>query len=283
MAQMNATQTLAEALSAAQRREADARTDPLIERLANALALPQPPEPTDYDDGDEDLDLPMLVQGNRFGAVVPMQPITHRRREGRAALVGFGLGLILLVPIGVVMSNRLPEPATVKADTSATALFQAAVPATVITGEVGIRTTKRATETISVPSAAVIEEPASKPVAPVPETKTAVAVPPPAPAPVAAQRPAPVAPAVPPPDHLADALALINQGDIGGARDRIQAADPDANPLALLALAETFDPNMLAAWSIRGAHADVDRARLLYQRALSHGVTKARQRLEALE
>ncbi len=82
---------------------------------------------------------------------------------------------------------------------------------------------------------------------------------------------------------VGEAAILIGQGDIAGARERIQAADPDANPPALLALAETFDPNMLAAWAVKGVHADVDRARLLYQRALSSGVAKARQRLEALE
>ena len=53
-------------------------------------------------------------------------------------------------------------------------------------------------------------------------------------------------------------------------------------PEAIMALAETYDPNMLAAWGIRDVEADVERARQLYERALRAGVTTARSRLEGL-
>jgi hypothetical protein len=49
-----------------------------------------------------------------------------------------------------------------------------------------------------------------------------------------------------------------------------------------MALAETFDPNVLAAWGIRGQTADPRIARDLYSKAHMIGVPMARQRLEAL-
>jgi TPR repeat protein len=51
----------------------------------------------------------------------------------------------------------------------------------------------------------------------------------------------------------------------------------------LFALAETYDPNMLAAWGTRGVTADVARARALYQKALGLGVASAQNRLDALK
>ena len=47
--------------------------------------------------------------------------------------------------------------------------------------------------------------------------------------------------------------------------------------------AETYDPNMLAAWGTRGAVADVAKARALYAKALNQGVGKAMMRLEGLK
>ena len=49
------------------------------------------------------------------------------------------------------------------------------------------------------------------------------------------------------------------------------------------ALAETYDPNMLAAWGTRGAIADVARAKALYHKSLGLGMARAQVRLEALQ
>ncbi len=279
------TNSLAEALSKGNRQDAARGGDPLIDRLATALAVLPPttlPEQADDDDDvDEDLDLPMLVQGSRVPAVVPVPVVRQRAREGRAALVGFALGLVLLVPIGVVMSNRMPNSGTTRADLSG--LPANFMPETVATTDSGIRTTRRPTQIV--PAFETMDEPAvaqSAPAEPIPTVPVTVAALP-APPPVILTPPPPAAPAPPPPDHLADAATLIGKGDITSARLKIQAADPATNPLAAMALAETFDPNMLAAWGIRGGHADVDRARSLYDRALGEGVVKARQRLEALD
>ena len=84
-------------------------------------------------------------------------------------------------------------------------------------------------------------------------------------------------------DRLIEGRELIAKGDIEAARRLLQQGAVEGNPQHLMALAETFDPNMLAAWSARGATADVLRARALYQSALLQGESKARQRLEALD
>jgi len=48
-------------------------------------------------------------------------------------------------------------------------------------------------------------------------------------------------------------------------------------------MAETYDPNMLAAWGARDVAADVPRARVLYRSAFSLGVAAAEGRLQALQ
>ena len=49
------------------------------------------------------------------------------------------------------------------------------------------------------------------------------------------------------------------------------------------ALAETYDPNMLAAWGTRGVAADVTKARSLYFKARDLGVVRAQVRLDQLK
>ena len=242
-----------------------------LDQLATALAIPANDQAYLDDAGDEDLDLPMLVQANRGGALVPATVApTQRRREGRAALIGFGLGLALLVPIAIVMSNRLAEQAPPHIDTVTAGVVQALVPLSVTVDDVGIKTTRRPTQASSgiqlspvSPATAAISspptltiEPVSKPAEPV---STAAS------------------------DRLIEGRELIAKGDIEAARRLLQQGAVEGNPQYLMALAETFDPNMLAAWSARGAAADVLRARALYQSALVQGENKARQRLEALD
>lgn len=84
-------------------------------------------------------------------------------------------------------------------------------------------------------------------------------------------------------DDLKLAERLIAQGDISGARKILAQVAASGMPQALLALAETYDPNVLAAWGVRSAEADSERARHLYQGALVAGVEQARRRLETLD
>ena len=82
---------------------------------------------------------------------------------------------------------------------------------------------------------------------------------------------------------LAQASRRVSSGDVIGARDMLAAAEDGAQGPVTFALAETYDPNMLAAWGSRGITSDVVRARALYRKALELGVAKANMRLEALK
>jgi hypothetical protein len=82
---------------------------------------------------------------------------------------------------------------------------------------------------------------------------------------------------------LAQAVRRVSSGDVLGARDMLAAAEDGAQGPVTFALAETYDPNMLAAWGSRGVTSDVVRARALYRKALELGVSKANMRLEALK
>jgi hypothetical protein len=76
---------------------------------------------------------------------------------------------------------------------------------------------------------------------------------------------------------------LISGGDVVLARNLLERHATAGKAEVLFALAETYDPNMLAAWGVRDLRADADRARSLYERALSGGVDKARGRLLGLQ
>ena len=82
---------------------------------------------------------------------------------------------------------------------------------------------------------------------------------------------------------LTGALRRVENGDVPGAREMLTAAEDGTQGSVAFALAETFDPNMLAAWGARGVTADVARARALYRKALNLGVGNAQVRLEALK
>jgi hypothetical protein len=260
MAQVNAAHSLAATLAAAQRRE-QGQGHVFVDRLATALAVPANDHSYYDDSGDEDLDLPMLVQGNRAGALVPatLGP-SLRGREGRAALIGFGLGLALLVPIGLVMNNRMNDQA-VAPDTIAAVTSQSFVPLAA-TEDTGIKTTRRPTKTES----GIQLSPVS-----------------PASAALSTTEAEPKVAEIKLPAGLEEAKQFIANGDIAAARRVLQPGAVDGHAPHLMALAETFDPNMLAAWSARGTAPDVARARALYQSALVKGESRARQRLEALE
>lgn len=80
---------------------------------------------------------------------------------------------------------------------------------------------------------------------------------------------------------LVQARQRVEGGDVQGARELLNGEGNPSAPL-LFALAETYDPNMLAAWGSRGVSADVQRARSLYAKALDLGFGRAMARLDAL-
>jgi hypothetical protein len=132
------------------------------------------------------------------------------------------------------------------------------------------------------------------PVARVTPTPPPLAVPryEPTPTPVTVARPTPsdivtttpVAPQVKPEVALLeDARRLIGDGDFPAARKVLENEAVASTPMARFLLAETFDPNFLAARGIRSVRAEVPRAVELYKAALDGGVEAARQRLNALK
>lgn len=84
-------------------------------------------------------------------------------------------------------------------------------------------------------------------------------------------------------DRLDEARALIGVGKIAEARDSLSDPELKELPEALYLLAGTFDPNILAALGVVRVRAEPDKARSLYERALTGGIAAARQRLQSLQ
>jgi hypothetical protein len=83
-------------------------------------------------------------------------------------------------------------------------------------------------------------------------------------------------------EALSRARARIERGDIAGARLLLERAAAANDARALLALAETYDPDMLSRWGAFGIKADPAKARQLYEKAADTGSAEARQRMLAL-
>jgi hypothetical protein len=81
---------------------------------------------------------------------------------------------------------------------------------------------------------------------------------------------------------ISRAAQLREQGDIAAARAVLESSVDDGHGAALFALAETYDPIVLAAWKTLGTKPDVAKARELYSRAEAAGVIAAVDRLNSL-
>jgi hypothetical protein len=201
------------------------------------------------------------------------------RQQMGATLLGLCAGLLVVVPIVLWLSGWLGE-ATQKSrpQRSAEPSLQPIEPRgnEVKTVKVQVRPVDRPPQTAAQYVTGGIDarmageparsvEPVSLPVARAPEPPT---------------RPEPARQVD---DRLAEARQRIESGDVSGARDILSAAEGTAPGLISFALAETYDPNMLAAWGTRGAIADVARAKALYHKSLAFGMARAQARLEALQ
>ena len=80
----------------------------------------------------------------------------------------------------------------------------------------------------------------------------------------------------------ARANALLSQGNIGAARVVLERAAEMGSAQAIFALAETYDPNILATWRAYGTRGDTTKARELYARAYDGGIRAAQDRSRAL-
>src|SRR5262245_20472417 len=201
------------------------------------------------------------------------------RQQMGATLLGLCAGLLVVVPIVLWLSGWLGEAAQKsRPQRSAEPSLQPIEPRgnEVKTVKVQVRPVDRTPQTAaqyvtgSIDARIAAEparsvEPVSLPVARPPEPAT---------------RPEPVRQVD---DRLAAARQRIESGDVSGARDILSAAEGTAPGPISFALAETYDPNMLAAWGTRGAIADVARAKALYHKSLGFGMARAQARLEALQ
>lgn len=75
---------------------------------------------------------------------------------------------------------------------------------------------------------------------------------------------------------------LLRTGDLAGARLLLQRAAEARDPVGALALATTYDPNVLAELGVRGVAGDPAKARSWYEKAREYGSREAPRRLELL-
>ena len=200
------------------------------------------------------------------------------RQQMGATLLGLCAGLLVVVPIVLWLSGWLGEAQKSRPQRSAEPSLTPIEPRTgeVKTVKVQVRPVDRAPQTAaqyvtgSIDARAAVEPPRPEPIAMLPVAK----------APEPATRREPVRQVD---DRIAEARQRIESGDVSGARDILSAAEGNAPGPISFALAETYDPNMLAAWGTRGAIADVARAKALYHKSLGFGMARAQARLEALQ
>jgi hypothetical protein len=77
--------------------------------------------------------------------------------------------------------------------------------------------------------------------------------------------------------------ALLQDGDVSGARLLLERSMEAGDARATFMLAETFDPHVLSRMGTRGIRGDAQKARELYARAQALGAPQARERIEALK
>ena len=203
-----------------------------------------------------------------------LSPVTPKpqgvllRHVGGGAL-GLAMGLALLVPIVLWQKGRIDPAGSATRIATTFGLAAAAPPAA--PEAVRRETSTGVPRTVKVP----VEVINPVPTAPV---SASVAVIKPVPVEVVtAQNEAAKSEAL-----LEDARRLIGEGDFRAARSMLEDQAISALPTARFLLAETYDPNFLAARGVRSVRAEVPRAIELYRLALDGGIDAARQRINAL-
>ena len=253
---------------------------------------------------DQDDELAVPIPSSWVNQAAPASAGGWLSEQVRAALLGFGVGLVIVLPMVLLLTGQFgqfsfmqsvpgaksPGPTTTAStvsmpQTNAGTLTRSPLPSAPAGSE---RVTTAAS--VSAASEPAKSEPVSNAVPPaLPQTASLQPAQPPQPTPVQAATSVQQS-ALPArePDVgaalLLEGRQLIENGDVAGARQVLTRAieTQPVKPEALFALAETFDPNMLAAWGARAVTADVPRARALYAKSLDGGLEKASARLGAL-
>lgn len=205
---------------------------------------------------DSDNTLPRMLRRGaawRSTTVIRTSPVSFHLQQG---VKGFLSGLVVVVPVVLWLSGS--------PDTSPSEMASFRAPAVVISSVAVRPLATSENSTIPAPSGADIQQTATATAAAIERAELA--------------RLEKIAIA----NRLIDAHGLIRDGHIDRARELLADAKMSDNPEAAYLLAETYDPNLLAALGITGVRADAARARDLYTHALAGGVMTARQRLESL-
>jgi hypothetical protein len=225
----------------------------------------------DLDEQEERLRMPEPMPISWLSPFKPQPPSAILRHLSGAAL-GLTVGLAIAVPAVLWQKGRI-DPLGSVSNIAANFGLATAAPTAAVVAEVArgpdVELSRVIPRTATVPIEAVSPaEPAS--------------------ASVAALKPAPVeVPAVQSEAAKAEALLedarrLISDGDFRAARSVLEDQTISALPAARFLLAETYDPNYLAARGVRNVRAEVPRAVELYRQALDGGIEAARQRMGAL-
>ncbi|MEZ5851910.1 MAG: hypothetical protein R3D68_14790 [Hyphomicrobiaceae bacterium] len=172
--------------------------------------------------------------------------------RSRGVAVGFGVGCLVTLPLAIIASGRMTHPQGSSAMPRITVV--ATQPVSPIPGEPAatakpVRPVKAVWRDGILPTLEITVGDASDPAAS---------------------------------ERIGRARTLMKGGKIGAARELLTETGLDATPEGAFALAETFDPNVLASFNLSHAPAEVERARRLYAQALIGGLEHARQRLESL-
>lgn len=255
---------LVDELAQAMKMARDSLERPLPSNFSAAAASPLPAMPAPrglFDDEEDDAAMPIPSTWR----APPEPPKQGRLRDQiRAAAFGFATGLAVVIPVVLFLTGRLDN-------LSLDGLFGEG-------GVISAQTTERAAPPATTAPqvqqrvvATTVMTPVQRPPAVTQPVEPVVAT-----LPVASPAPASWD------DAIAEGKRRILAGDITGGREALKPAVEANEPEAIMAMAETFDPNMLAAWGVRDVAADVARARDLYQKAMSAGITTARARLQGL-
>ena len=267
--------------AAAQRTIAPAVKDglsTLSDTQPSPFFAPQPMAPPPLDLGHDDEPMPIPSTWRQ-----PLAQEDYRwfRRQMGSAVLGLITGLMIVVPAVLWLSSQ-KSGLTAAARVAPSAADASAAPETKVAHVKTVRVPARPMDLVDIMEKSP-ESAAQSMTANVEQ---------PRPAPIEAKLPpqVPVIATAPPIDPnkaridelLAQAAQRIDRGDITGAREMLADADDGGQGAVSFALAETYDPNMLAAWGTRGVTADAAKARALYHKAFDLGVSQAEKRLDAL-
>lgn len=194
---------------------------------------------------EEDIDEPPVPIPSTWITRPEVVERTFVRRQLRAAAFGFGLGLMVVIPIVLALTGQLGFPGPF--GDHHIALHSGGLTQALTTPPLTEHSGGEATLAASV-SPAPASSPATSDV-----------------------------------DVVSIARQAAKLGDVVKAQAMLLDARGRGLKEASFALAETYDPIMLAAWGLRGAKADVVRSRELYAEALAQGDERAAQRLQALK